>query len=632
MRQTDASLRGLMEAEDYPGAIGLCLECQEATRCHAQFRCIAELGAKLQDTLVLIEEGLDVALSRVPARFDAQLFAKWQKSYALLGKTETSVDQLLMHFASHIHNASFNIVLGTVELAHSGSSLNASLNASTHASYTTATSFTTSATATSFTTSATDDSSLNPFFHAASSQSSTSQVSSSSSSSAAHQAGAFHKKPFSDLCRFVPPEAFIPCLVDLCKAFFGILRNYDQVVKWFRARMREGEGVAEEEEEEEDAFGTPPPPQQQQQQQQQQQPSRWSKGEEMGGDHFTHSFAYVKQKLEHGSARIWQDVQQKIKIFLLASDLSAYQFDEFMQVLRIGNMLIAVGSQFCPGTRSEGLKEGLKKQSTNYFKRYHKACLDELRMFLENESWILLPVKSSFALDQLHEFRFLRPGASASRGRSRSTTSSHHSRDSGSGSAASSSAASSARTAAALYQVSRRVFETGREGESPFDLLGKDEDFVEDVWEEEEEAGRGGGDSDSEGEESKREEEELVVPAFGRSHSGKKGKINAHQPLVTNATLNVLRLFGKYIQMMQALEPIASHVVACMTQLYDFLFYSTFLFFGCSQSALLGGNRDPHSLTGSAVGDKVKGKRETSTHTYTRTITSYPYMLEIMKS
>jgi hypothetical protein len=44
---------------------------------------------------------------------------------------------------------------------------------------------------------------------------------------------------------------------------------------------------------------------------------------------------YVDQKLQHGSARIWQDVQTKIKTFLLACDFSGFKIDDFMQILSI---------------------------------------------------------------------------------------------------------------------------------------------------------------------------------------------------------------------------------------------------------------------------------------------------------
>ena len=129
---------------------------------------------------------------------------------------------------------------------------------------------------------------------------------------------------------------------------------------------------------------------------------------------------------------------------------------------------------------------------------------------------------------------------------------------------------------------------------------------MEDVWDDADDQQGGGEDSDSDPEELKRDVIEEDEPTFHSRNSVKKAKLSANVPLVTNATLNVLRLFGKYIQMMQALEPIAPQVLSCMTQLYDFLFYSTFLFFGRSKSTLLGGsNNDAATLTGSSVGDKV---------------------------
>ena len=46
---------------------------------------------------------------------------------------------------------------------------------------------------------------------------------------------------------------------------------------------------------------------------------------------------YIQQKLEHGLMRIWGDVQQKVKIYVLSTDLSYFKYDEFIQVLDIVN-------------------------------------------------------------------------------------------------------------------------------------------------------------------------------------------------------------------------------------------------------------------------------------------------------
>ena len=48
----------------------------------------SELSSKLQDTLEMIEESLDVALSRTAASFDEEHYSKVQLAYQLLGKTQ----------------------------------------------------------------------------------------------------------------------------------------------------------------------------------------------------------------------------------------------------------------------------------------------------------------------------------------------------------------------------------------------------------------------------------------------------------------------------------------------------------------------------------------------------------------
>lgn len=50
----------------------------------------SELSSKLQDTLVMIEEALDVALSKTCAGFDQTHYEKVQTAYRLLGKTQVT--------------------------------------------------------------------------------------------------------------------------------------------------------------------------------------------------------------------------------------------------------------------------------------------------------------------------------------------------------------------------------------------------------------------------------------------------------------------------------------------------------------------------------------------------------------
>lgn len=137
---------------------------------------------------------------------------------------------------------------------------------------------------------------------------------------------------------------------------------------------------------------------------------------------------YVEQKLEHGRARLWQEIQQKIRLLLLAVDLSSFKFNEFIHVLNLinrwemqlshqgaaidfwtailkficvfCNRLIAVGEEFA-SVSSESLQEALHKQTQEYFKRYHAFRIEEIKMFIDNEGWEIVPVKPSFSVLQL---------------------------------------------------------------------------------------------------------------------------------------------------------------------------------------------------------------------------------------
>ena len=46
---------------------------------------------------------------------------------------------------------------------------------------------------------------------------------------------------------------------------------------------------------------------------------------------------YIQQKLENGLLKIWVDIQQKVKTYLLSTDLSLFKYDSFIQVLDVVN-------------------------------------------------------------------------------------------------------------------------------------------------------------------------------------------------------------------------------------------------------------------------------------------------------
>ncbi|XP_076864898.1 syndetin isoform X2 [Brachyhypopomus gauderio] len=477
LQRTDVRLSEMLEEEDYPGAIQLCLECQKAASTFRHYSCISELNSKLQDTLEQIEEQLDVALSKTCKHFDVSHYTKVQLAYTLLGKTQTAMDQLHMHFTQAIHNTVFQVVLGYVELCAGTADTK------------------------------------------------------------------FQKMQYKDLCTHITPDSYIPCLTDLCKALWEVMLSYYRTMQWHEEHDKE---------ETADAGGG-------------------GAGAE-GCEESTVGRSYVKKKLEHGLSRIWQDVQLKVKAYLLGTDMSNFKYDDFIVVLDVVSRLMQVGEEFC-GSKSEVLQESIKRQSVNYFKTYHRIRLEELRMFLENETWELCPVKSNFSIAQLHEFGFM--------GQCRSPS------------------VSPSRQPALSGPVELSLFQQYVQGGNPFEMqIDNKEEDTEDVlasngYESDELEKNVYQDYDSDSDVAEELKQDYVDEQTGDGpaksvsketlRSRKKSDYNlnrANAPILTNTTLNVIRLVGKYIQMMNILKPIAFDVIHCVSQLFDYYLYAVYTFFG----------------------------------------------------
>ncbi|XP_074039810.1 vacuolar protein sorting 50 isoform X1 [Leptinotarsa decemlineata] len=340
------------------------------------------------------------------------------------------------------------------------------------------------------------------------------------------------KNPYKILCQSINQNVFIGCLVHLCKILFKIVLSYRQLVKWHNNSENESQ---------------------------------------TGNDNFNIENTMSKQKLEHNLVKIWDDVQRKVSSLLLNADLASYKFDQFVQILRVVQRLILVGEEFC-SSKSEDLQESIRKQSVNYFKNYHAQRLDELKIFLENEMWEICPVKPSFDILQLQEFKSFRyslknfkfnPQVSPTMinysTNSTECCSSNHSQDGSS--------------------IVGNYFVRYADHGTPFDSR-LDETIIEEDILASENEGSGYFSEDSEEEEPEELRRDYVDEENDSSRRpDKKEKHHYKCPILTNTTLSILRQIGKYIQMSRLLQPIAYQIISCMNQLFDYYLYSVHLFF-----------------------------------------------------
>ncbi|XP_054267533.1 syndetin-like [Macrosteles quadrilineatus] len=354
------------------------------------------------------------------------------------------------------------------------------------------------------------------------------------------------KKQYAALCKSVPEDKFIVCLVELCKALWGIVLSYHQVVNWH-----------------------------------QQHNTQTHVGE---GDNFESSLyeQYVHQKLEAGLKRLWHDTQTRVSPLFLAAQLTHYKFDEFLQLLAIVHRLEQIGEEFC-GSESEELQNCVQAQSSNYFRQYHTTRLDELRIFLENETWTPCPVRDDFSLLHLQEFRGVRGtlqqlaggGGAVSRG---------------SGSLDGSSVGGSFFT---------RYAKPG--SGTPFDScpdvgdLSQDENIL-DV-------------TDPSGYFSEESDDDHAEMNGDSSSSRNRRRQESSGPLLTNTTLTVLRHCGKYLHMSKLLRSNSNDVVICLSQLFDYYLYAIFSFFASDLPSMA-----PSGILSLKLQSTLKRIRESLTH------------------
>lgn len=415
----------LLGEQNYAAAIQLIVEGQHVATTYKHFHCVAQLSSRLQDTMELAEEQLDVGLSKSCKEFDSDQYRKLQQAFTLLGKQSASLDQLNLHFASGLQQQTLLLLQKYAELSNANrSSADPEVGISTE----------------------------------------------------------YHKFQFHELCRLIDSKLYVACLSELSTTLWKITVNYNKIHQWHTDRPTV------------DSADLMP------------------------------SVSF-EQKFQHGRTRLWQDVQMKIRTLLSSFDVWHLSTDELLDMLDIVETLVEMGRQFCQ-SNSDVLRESVRQQSINYFRGFHRGKLDELHVFLENESWEQCPVRADFNVFQLIEFRFLNQN-------NRSTTchvekpfdANFYALDS------------------VLSPFSSRAISSAEDGIvcSP----------------------------------------EISENSSECSDERKTGCASA-TPLLANTTLSVLRLFGRYIHFMHLLKTIAFDVLICLNQLFDYYLYAVYKLFGAA--------------------------------------------------
>jgi syndetin len=371
------------------------------------------------------------------------------------------------------------------------------------------------------------------------------------------------KKQFNELCSLISYDDYKKCLVKLCIKLWSIMKNYYRMCIWHNKQTKYKERSIEN----------------------------------------TKFMKESGKRFKHCLTRIWQEVQNKISICFLSMCFENYKFDEFIHMLTIINKFIEIGHEYI--RRSENSAESTmnnnlearvlikaaKDQTLSYFKAYHVTHLEELSMFLENEAWQWCPVKENFSIYKLHEYKFLRD-ANFERNFLEFNSSSTNLKLSSNG-----------KESGTIVTEKK-----DEEGEDSIISLNKYIISILDLANPFDEAiskprvnnnNNGEIESIERQQQQQQHREERISNGMEQNHTtdgddecesnetikpieyvAKNGaQTNYKIPMITNTTLNVIRLFGKYIHMLSIFRIISIEVISYLMQLFNFYLYYIYIHF-----------------------------------------------------
>lgn len=187
-KATEERLQGMLaDGHDLPGAIRLLLECRRNAAQMGEYRCVASLSQKLQDTLMMTEVNLDHQLNEMVTGFDATKYGQLQEAFKLLDKSQMAVDQLHINFISQIHSTAFHVMddMDRCSEKVAGNNTNDDVK---------------------------DDE--------------------STKKQQSEQPQQKQKPLFEQLCQRIPVDRYIVRLIELCKCFWRILACHHHITQW----------------------------------------------------------------------------------------------------------------------------------------------------------------------------------------------------------------------------------------------------------------------------------------------------------------------------------------------------------------------------------------------------------------
>ncbi|CAD5206190.1 unnamed protein product [Bursaphelenchus okinawaensis] len=240
-----------------------------------------------------------------------------------------------------------------------------------------------------------------------------------------------------------------------------------------------------------------------------------------------------------GLHSIFETAADKYNQLLMCQDFSHLKVDNFLSVLEMTNRFKRFGQTYFQNPYSN-LTVTVDKLMSQYFERYHRNRMDELRMFLENEAFALCPIPIQFTFFDLPEFQFLKESTDAFDEDSNANLRRYHREAS---------------------ELSESLILLNSDPQNPFLPVTKEENGEVRI--------------EAQTKRSSMSRTSSQDSCYMQDQAGMENSL----PNVCNSALNLLKIFGRCIQMTSLLHSISEQVIRSIIQLYEYIFYMVFEFF-----------------------------------------------------
>ncbi|GAM20940.1 hypothetical protein SAMD00019534_041150 [Acytostelium subglobosum LB1] len=274
----------------------------------------------------------------------------------------------------------------------------------------------------------------------------------------------------------------------------------------------------------------------------------------------------ILKLLSNNKKQMWNSIQNQVK-HLLSACKTTFKIEEFIKVLQSINQFIEVGHEFSSSTEESNiLRTAMKEKSLGYFENFHKNTIENLKVMLENEMWQKILLPNNYTVLDIQEFGAVISASTVPGGANSSATST----------ATSTpmlllspylalNAAADKHISLELDDHRSEFFEQFIKDGNPFLIKEGRKTLSEAAGDRISSSSNGGNALNGHGE---------------SSSDSSSGSTTTSSPNISAITVNVIRLIGKYLQMMKILRQLSYLIFTAISHLLEYYVYTVFVFFG----------------------------------------------------